>query len=495
VLRSFTLLCLLFLALPVGRARADRVLTETGAAGRFELTAGRSPIASGHGWVEIDPADGCLTPELRTEIVRQSRENAARLQAEGRLAPPVRGTLANLIRPVEGTARMVDEGFHAMMFFVDHDSVIGSRQDYECGIRTYDETFGYNHQGSDFVLWPFPWHKMLNTEVRIVAAAPGTIVWKNDGVFDQSCDLPDVLWNGVTVQHADGSLALYGHMKSGSLTWRPVGSQVTAGMRLGNVGSSGRSFVPHLHFELLDVNDNVMDPYTGACNSDPSLWASQPPYYDSAINAVMTHSAPPVYPPCPQEEILNEETEFPGSNAIVYVSAHYRDQLDTQLSQYRVYDPDGQVAVSWNHSSPMYYDRSWWWWSIDLGASPKQGVWRFEVTYEGTITEQPFGVGVANGADELAGSGLALHGAFPNPAASATTIRFDLPQAGLVNLSIFDPAGRHVRTVLSSRRPAGPGSALWDGRDDHGRPVGSGVYFYRLVSGPFSETRKMARVR
>jgi murein DD-endopeptidase MepM/ murein hydrolase activator NlpD len=57
---------------------------------------------------------------------------------------------------------------------------------------------------------------MDRSEVQIVAAAPGQIVYRSDGNFDRSCDWTTTTnWNAIQVQHADGSRALYGHMKKG----------------------------------------------------------------------------------------------------------------------------------------------------------------------------------------------------------------------------------------------------------------------------------------
>ena len=95
---------------------------------------------------------------------------------------------------------------------------------------------GYGHAGTDYYLWPFWWELMDSDSVEIVAAAAGIIVWKNDGEYDRNCDWDNIIgdgWNGVDVEHADGSVAWYGHMKSGSLTAKPVGASVLQGEKLG----------------------------------------------------------------------------------------------------------------------------------------------------------------------------------------------------------------------------------------------------------------------
>lgn len=76
-----------------------------------------------------------------------------------------------------------------------------------------------------------------------------------------------------------------------------------------------------------------------------------------------------------------------------------------------------------------------------------------------------------------------LHAAVPNPFNPSTKIAFDLPQAAPVRLAIFDLRGARVRTLIDEALPAGPHVRTWDGRDDAGQGVASGVYFIRLDAG------------
>lgn len=98
-------------------------------------------------------------------------------------------------------------------------------------------------------------------------------------------------------------------------------------------------------------------------------------------------------------------------------------------------------------------------------------------------------------ADEDGGTGLpaafAVEQNRPNPFNLRTSIAYTLPRAGVVSLTIYDILGRAVRTLVSGSMPAGQHTVEWDGRDGTGEEVGSGIYFYRLQGGEFSETRKM----
>ena len=84
---------------------------------------------------------------------------------------------------------------------------------------------------------------------------------------------------------------------------------------------------------------------------------------------------------------------------------------------------------------------------------------------------------------------------YPNPFNPTTRIAFGLAAQGRVSLRVYDAAGRLVRVLFEGSRPAGNYTELWDGRDSRGGAVASGIYFYRLQAGEFTETRKMVLTR
>ena len=85
---------------------------------------------------------------------------------------------------------------------------------------------------------------------------------------------------------------------------------------------------------------------------------------------------------------------------------------------------------------------------------------------------------------------------YPNPFNPGTTIRFHLPSRQRVNLRIYDVKGRVVRALLRDQfHAAGPQEVYWDGRNDTGSLVASGVYFYRLEAGPFARTKQMTLLK
>jgi hypothetical protein len=84
---------------------------------------------------------------------------------------------------------------------------------------------------------------------------------------------------------------------------------------------------------------------------------------------------------------------------------------------------------------------------------------------------------------------------YPNPFNPETTIAFDLPARGAARLEIFDTLGQRVALLLDGTLAQGRHTLQWDGRDQRGRPLGSGVYFCRLHSGGLDRVRRMVLLR
>jgi uncharacterized repeat protein (TIGR01451 family) len=83
----------------------------------------------------------------------------------------------------------------------------------------------------------------------------------------------------------------------------------------------------------------------------------------------------------------------------------------------------------------------------------------------------------------------------PNPFHDRTALHFELPRSGPTSLTVWDVAGRLVRTVQRGHAEPGPYAPVWDGRDELGRTVAAGVYFVRLESGDFEATRRVVRLQ
>jgi hypothetical protein len=124
------------------------------------------------------------------------------------------------------------------------------------------------------------------------------------------------------------------------------------------------------------------------------------------------------------------------------------------------------------------------------------GVWRRPLSDIVTAVEDDF---------RQVPVGFALEQNYPNPfwsgvplgagEISATTIRYQLPKITLVVLKIYNIFGQEVRTLVNARQPAGVNAVVWDGGDESGKEVSSGIYIYRLQTGESVQSRKLSFVR
>ncbi|MCP4205403.1 MAG: peptidoglycan DD-metalloendopeptidase family protein [bacterium] len=338
------------------------------------------------------------TAPLPADVVERARRVQAELETLGLLDPTQSSASPKLVWPLRQRAGYDHPGVWAAVRFVDHDSRLGFLLDYQGGERTYDLTeIEYNHQGTDLLAWPFGWAKTALAQVEVVAAAAGRIVERIDGNFDQECGRPleeERTANLVVIAHSDGSIAIYGHLKRGSLSPKQIGDRVEAGEYLGAVASSGQSSYAHLHLEIWGAAGDVIDPFAGPHNPtvDESWWQSQPPYYESGFLAVMTHSAEPTVACNYEEKTWRQDRFEPGED--VYLASFLRDLRRGQKLRIRVLDPDGAVVA---RSKYRARDPHWAIYPVShrlaLPADAPPGRWTFRAKFEGSTLEESFEVG------------------------------------------------------------------------------------------------------
>jgi hypothetical protein len=90
---------------------------------------------------------------------------------------------------------------------------------------------------------------------------------------------------------------------------------------------------------------------------------------------------------------------------------------------------------------------------------------------------------------------FALKQNYPNPFNPSTEIAFSLEQSSTINLTIFNVLGQKVKVLAEGSKQAGAHTLSWDGRDEMGAAVSTGLYFYKLTDGNNSVTKKMALMK
>ena len=97
--------------------------------------------------------------------------------------------------------------------------------------------------------------------------------------------------------------------------------------------------------------------------------------------------------------------------------------------------------------------------------------------------------------NEIAPEAYRLAQNYPNPFNPNTTISYELPQDGLVNITVMDLTGRQVASLVSGEKRSGTHSIKWNSANDSGQKVSAGMYYYKIQIGDFTETRKMTLLK
>lgn len=373
----------------------------------------------------------CISDVDRNSIWNEINGNIQQLKTENNLAYDAnRPELTKFSWPIRQAEGVSYNQIWGISNYVDHQPGSGI-EDYNCDFKTYN-----GHMGTDIYLWPFSWYAMDQYQAENIAAADGQIIAKHDGYDDRSCEMNQSMWNAVYLQHADGTITWYGHMKKGSLTSKNVGDMVSKGEFLGNTGSSGSSTGPHLHFEVYDSGGNLIDPYQGNCNSlnADSWWENQLPHTIPTINAALTHSNPPVFPDCPQQETPNFKDNF-APNETALFAIYLTDQVATTSVFLEIIKPDGTHAYGWTHVFEDNYAASYWYWTVNL--TGEQGEWKWRATYQGQSVSHHFTVGVVG----IEANKIANFKIYPNPAKDIIYLQAD---SKIIDAELLDVFGRVI---------------------------------------------------
>jgi aminopeptidase N len=159
--------------------------------------------------------------------------------------------------------------------------------------------------------------------------------------------------------------------------------------------------------------------------------------------------------------------------------------LFTMPLDVRVWNSSGQYT-----DHVVQNDRREQWFFLDVAADAAF----VELDPDDWVLCEKVYAGTSDAAEVPAGSAR-LTGNYPNPFNPSTTIRFELPAAQEVSVSVFDAAGRLVATLLDGPRGAGAHQVVWDGRDRSGSRSASGVYFVRLSTAAGGDVRKITMVQ
>ena len=232
---------------------------------------------------------------------------------------------------------------------------------------------------------------------------------------------------------------------------------------------------------------------------DSTIVAGQ---YRSTFRVTALTATPGVFfhsPPDSGYSVDNLAPSVPGNFAIAYNTGSgntlaWDESPNADFQYFRVYrSSDPNFTPSPGTLVHSTVTNGW--------ADPDYDGW--SIYYKVTATDFSGNESAPTGGGTVTGIGgsptphtFALYPNVPNPFNPTTTIRYDVPSSGSdLSLRIYDVGGRLVKTLVEGTQTAGEKSVTWNGRDDAGRPVASGVYFYRLTAPNYTKTHKMVLMK
>lgn len=400
-----------------------------------------------------DAEHPCITPQEYQLLQQQCAANIKSLKLDKKLRSAQTLT-TSLNWPIRAGAGFTDCDYYFIGAYVDQNTATGTFQDFNCGTNTYD-----GHHGTDIAAWPYGFYKMDNNQIEVAAAAAGTIIQKADGNFDRNCSVNTLTANSIIVRHADGSQALYWHMKKNSLTAKTVGQTVAAGEYLGVVGSSGSASGPHLHFEVWTGNANTTynDPFSGACNTlnAASWWTTQKPHTNPAVIKVSVNTTDIVTPGCPTTETPNESdtfaVPFQGAGLAPGYAKFYifiRDDVSGLTADCKILNPNGSTFNSWLYTSTSNNKAAIKGYSKVLPTIP--GVYTFQATYNGNTCNKSFTIVPALAVDQFnQASPIKL---YPNPTTGKIFLSFDsnYQSTDQLEIAFYCTTGKNIKSTQIS---------------------------------------------
>lgn len=233
--------------------------------------------------------------------------------------------------------------------YVDVNAAEDAHQDFMCGHKTYE-----GHKGTDFAIRS---RVEMAVGVNVLAGASGKVLRVRDGENDamKSEEQYEAIraankdcGNGLLIDHGQGLQSFYCHLKNGSIIVKP-GDVVEEGQVLGQVGQSGYSEFPHLHFALIHKGAHI-DPFTGVsleqgCGKfEGSLWKDELKYSPYAVFDGGFAEDVPDFETIKRGAVHKQIFQSGAQDKLIYWSGFYHAELGDEV-RLEIIAPDGALFV------------------------------------------------------------------------------------------------------------------------------------------------------
>jgi murein DD-endopeptidase MepM/ murein hydrolase activator NlpD len=258
--------------------------------------------------------------------------------------------------------------------YVDEDPASPGMKDYTgatgAAAKTYD-----GHSGVDMLM---PSFRYVDNGTPVYASAPGTVSNVVQDQPDHNLTCESQSWNVVIVKHANGYKTVYGHLRKNSVLVQ-IGQTVTAGQKIAEVGSSGCSTYPHLHFEVRDCTNTGIDSMPGMYVNPPPLYTKIAPttFMDAVLaSPVITSTSQMTNPGSSNPTSFKQDVNF--SIGMTVAAGKPGDVLRLEFV-----DPSGAAsALYFERKLDANYNVSHWWWNLYLH---QLGTWKVNFKINGTL--------------------------------------------------------------------------------------------------------------
>jgi hypothetical protein len=361
-------------SISLGQDTLDLFVGEPWALSYRTTNASGEPVEAPVTWTSSDPAVAYVSPagtvtgtgkgmaEIRADVA------GAHAAVVVRVAAPL-----SLALPLDGVVGVN----YFMNHYVAHANAWGEPVDFHCGSKAPRD-----HAGIDFALTDA---EAMRKEVPVLAAGPGIVTSVHDGEPNFSIHVdPDTPTNQVVVDHGQGRRTVYENLWAGTLQVTE-GDTVAAGAELGLVGSSGGSWIPHLHFEVR-LHRRVIDPFAGPCAAGVDHWVETPRYEDefqvirARVSDYQLLTAPHLAVDVPQAA----DTIFAGRSFVAWIQ-----ELNAEVhsrSRVRILDGEGRVRRD-SDQIRLAGPRGLSWFGVRVSTADEavSGTWTMEYFYDGSL--------------------------------------------------------------------------------------------------------------